>query len=247
MISYRSLCAVPYFLLLLAAISFGASTANGKDAFLASQDSALSPPVESGSWLNSFWSNFGTKIQEGWNQFANGTSHTYQKAVSGIKETWDRVANQTSPTFSQVSTKLQDGWGGFANETVNTFSKVSTKFQDGWEAVANGTVSTYHTATSRLCFVFANLFCPSNKTENVTTITVPQETVEVKTLDSSPQYDDAEAIQTFSCTALKYLTVLGISLAGGLAVTLVLPVIFYLVLFALGFTGYGKFHFRHPI
>lgn len=65
---------------------------------------------------------------------------------------------------------------------------------------------------------------------------------EVKTLDSSLQHDGAEATQTSSCTAVKYkfLTVLGISLAGGLAFTLLLPVFFYLTWLALGFTHYGN-------
>ena len=93
--------------------------------------------------------------------------------------------------------------------------------------VSNKTVTSYKHSTSRISFVFNNLYCPSNKTIEANS-----------TFDDS--YDDGSAIQEFSCMAIKVLKVIGISILGGLGVVIAIPIAFILVIGAIGFTGSGR-------
>ena len=94
-----------------------------------------------------------------------------------------------------------------------------------------------HKVTSRTVFIYHNLYCPAS---NITT----NETESENGTDSSnQQYDDSQAIQKFSCIAIKVLTVSGISIASGLGVALVLPLVLILVMIAIGFTTYGMVNY----
>jgi len=94
-----------------------------------------------------------------------------------------------------------------------------------------------HKVTSRIGFIYHNLYCPAS---NITT----NETESVNETDSSSQlYDDSQAIQKFSCMTIKVLTVSGISITSGLGVALLLPLVLILIMVAIGFTTYGMVNY----
>ena len=224
----------------------------------------------SGSWTSSsFWKTFASGVQGGWDKFANDTTNTFEKFGNDTKHTfekvvypqledgWLQVTNHTARTFGTASTGIQDGWNTVANATVDTFQKVQPQIQDAWDVVknqsissletvsigiqetwdvvANSTTNTFREAISRIQFVFDNLYCPSpanNQTLN--------ESIRSNKTDILPAYDDGEDIQQFACTALKTLKVIGIAIGGGLAVALLWPVAFLVVMWLIGFTFIGK-------
>jgi len=187
-------------LLLLTTWSFGSSVNSSTTTTTTTQR----PPLTVNDWDSSIWGSFSTKVEMGWNKVANGTSKTFDKVSYVVKDGWDQLVNKSAPTFKAISSNVQDGW----------------------EMVSNKTVTSYKHSTSRISFVFNNLYCPSNKTIEANS-----------TFDDS--YDDGPAIQEFSCMAIKVLKVIGISILGGLGVVIALPIAFILVIGAIGFTGSG--------
>jgi len=238
---------VTFSLIFLPQSTFGASLSDGTGNNQVSTDPPRKPILTVSHWASSIWNSFSSRVRLGWDHVANGTVSTFDKVSTGVKGSWEQLSNKTSPALETVSSKIQDGWGVVANGTSTTFQSVSTKIQNGWEVVANGTVATYETAASRLCFIFNNLFCPSrirpniirNETAAITTTAVPPK-VEDTTVMAITSFNDSKAIQEFSCAAIKAVSIIGISMAGGLGVAIVLPLIFFLTVYALGFTGYGN-------
>lgn len=203
-----------FMFLLLTALSFSASV----------NTSNQRPPLTVNEWASNIWGSFSSKVEVGWNLVSNETSKTFDKVSSGMEDGWDQLVNRTAPTFKAISSNVQDGWDVVSNTTATTFQKAATDVQDGWEMVSNKTVTSYKHSTSRIIFVFNNLYCPLNKTAAIT--------------DDS--YDDGPAIQEFSCIAIKVLKVIGISILGGLGVVIALPIAFILVIEAIGFTVSGN-------
>lgn len=208
-------------LLLLTTSSFGASVNTSTTT------TNQRPPLTVNEWASSIWGSFSSKVEVGWNKVANETSKTFNKVSSDVKDGWDQLANNTAPTFKAISSNIQDDWDVVANSTTTTFQKAATDIQDGWEMVSNKTVTSYKHSTSRISFVFNNLYCPSNKTIEANS-----------TFDDS--YDDGPAFREFSCMAIKVLKVIGISILGGLGVVITFPIAFILVIGAIGFTGSGR-------
>jgi len=213
-------------LLLLTTSSFGASV--NTSTITTNQR----PPLTVNEWASNIWGSFSSKVEVEWNKVAHETSKTFDKVSSDVKDGWDQLANKTAPTFKAISSNAKDSWDVVANGTTTIFKKVANDVQDGWEMVSNKTVTSYKHSTSRISFVFKNLYCPpSNKTLKAIN----------STLDDS--FDDGPAIQEFSCMAIKVLKVIGISILGGLGVVIALPIAFSLVIGAIGFTVPGNINF----
>lgn len=211
-------------LLLLTTWSFGASV--NTSTTIPNQR----PPLTGNEWVSSIWDSLFSKVEVGWNKVANETSKTFEKVSSDVKDGWDQLANKTVPTFIKaISSNAKDGWDVVANGTTTSFQKLATDVQDGWEMVSNKSVTSYKHSTSRISFVFNNLYCPSNKTAEIT--------------DDS--YDDGPAIQEFACMAIKVLKIIGISILGSLGVVIAFPIAFILVIEAIGFTVSGNINVVH--
>ncbi len=123
----------------------------------------------------------------------------------------DHISDNKDPQSSILSTVLLS----LAIKNNNLTHKTPIKLNN----------STHESATPRTSTVYHGFFCPLNET-------TPEN-------NTSSFNDGAVQHLCIGPIFIKILTVVGISLASGVAVALVLPLALYLVMFAIGFTAYG--------
>jgi len=237
--------AVTLITLLLTSFAFGARIIKRQDSIKYHNITTSSQQNHSHHFMsnnsssnnNAIWDSFSSKVKLSWNQVANQTNTAFEKAFSDVKDGWDQFANKTTVTFESIASNFQNGWDVIANGTANTFQTVATNLQDSWEIVANQTVASYQQTTSRIIFVFNNLYCPSIRNE---TFIANYSRIDNNTNNEPFVYDDGESIQMFSCTAIKVSIVLGVSIPTSFGLAIIIPIGFYLIIHAIGFTGYGN-------
>ena len=122
----------------------------------------------------------------------------------------DHISDNNNPQSSILSTVLLS----LAIKNNNLTHKTPIKLNN-----------STHESTPRTGTVYHGFFCPLNETTSEN--------------NTSSFNDGAVWHLCIGPIFIKILTVVGISLASGVAVALLLPLALYLVMFAIGFTAYG--------